>query len=108
MGPNARTVKVPGGHQRQEETGYCGASLRLAEKRRHCRQIMSPLALLSAAIFFHSRYDSPKDDLMYTLAIKVGVCWKLSASSPETYQCTYALLHTLDSLFMCLYNVFEA
>ena len=49
----------------------------------------------SAAIFFHSRHD------------KVGVCWKLSASPPETYPCTYAPPHTLDSLFMCLYNVFE-
>jgi hypothetical protein len=57
MGPKARTVKVPGGHQRQEETGCCGASLRSAEKRRHCRQIMSPLALLWDKLEQYRRQD---------------------------------------------------
>jgi hypothetical protein len=56
---------------------------------------------------FSRQYKHAKDDPETRLSVKLGVCWKLSASSPETYERIYALPQALDSLCMCLHDVIK-
>lgn len=60
----------------------------------------------SAAGLFADLYDDAEDIRIRT-NVKFGVCFLLSASSPNTYQRTGALPEALDSLCTCLDDIFE-
>jgi hypothetical protein len=48
------------------------------------------------------------EDLSIGTSVKLGICWKLSASFPNTYQRALALPQALGDLCTCLDDFFES